>query len=105
MRRPHLAAMLHDLAVGLLGLEVEPGVRVDELDARERRLRIADVLSQLEGAGAVVREGGYGERDECGDERGANHSGVPHDAEATALAPHGSRIARVSDWEGKAAEP
>jgi len=39
----------------------------------------------------VMRENGYGERDECGNERGADHSGVSHDAQATAWAANWSR--------------
>ena len=61
-RRAHLAAHRLHLAVGRHRVEVEIGVRVDEVDARQRAFD-RDVLRGIEPAETVVRPGRRGQHD------------------------------------------
>src|SRR5688500_1899045 len=65
MRRAHLAAVLHHLAVRLGGLEVQPPVRVQQLDLGQLDSRERHGLAQFECAGAVMRERRRRDRDGC----------------------------------------
>jgi hypothetical protein len=53
-RRAHLAAVRLHGAIGADHVEVDPAMRVDEIDAGDRA-RELDVLVAIERAGAVVR--------------------------------------------------
>ena len=85
VRRPHLAAMLGDLAVGVGHLEVEPGVGVDELEPGQLA-GVGDAFVELERPEAVMGRDRRGRCQKKGDSAyQSNHGGMINRLAAHAL--------------------
>src|SRR5688572_13056321 len=92
MRRAHLAAVLHHLAVRLGGLEVQPPVRIQQLDLGQLGSRERHGLAQFECAGAVMRERRRRDRHGCGTQQDrSKHMSSSYFADANPSAHENSR--------------